>query len=311
MQKRATQPEDSSPPVDSTIVRLLRYIYRPLPLTVAAAWLGYWTLSPHVARWLPDLQQREEYRLVLSEMRLTPPGRWVPASLVDEVAERSSLPQPLPLLDPGLAEQVAQAFRAHPWVEGVREVRVTPRDGIAVHLDYRAPVLMAQTKRGVYPVDRAGVLLPPQDFSAEHTAEFPLLINAPSIPQGPAGTPWGDPAVEGAARLAEVLAPGQRLSDYWQRLGLEAIALLPRTQTGDKPAAPQYELLTDSGTRILWGHAPGEDVLEPSPAQKLDRLLRYLDAYGGFDQPYGPRRLDIHHWEEISQEPLDFSRQPR
>jgi hypothetical protein len=304
VRKRAADREQSPAGEDSPLVRLLRSLYRPLPLSVLACWLGFATLRPHVVKWLPDLQQRTEYRLAVRDIRLNSAGAWVPEDLVQEVVTRAELPDPLPLLDPGLTERVAKAFANHPWVKNVRSVRTSRSYGLVVDVEYRVPILMVQTKRGMYPVDREGVLLPPDDFTPEDTQQYPVFVNAMTVPQGPAGTPWGDPVVSGAARLAEVLAPQQQLEDIWLAFGLRAIAALPSSPGESNDTSAGFELLTDCGSRIEWGHPPGDDMLEPSAEQKLDRLRRYLDTYGSFDQPYGPRRLNIRHWEEITHEPL-------
>ena len=47
--------------------------------------------------------------------------------------------------------------------------------------------------------DADGVVLPSGDFTAESAAAYPRISGVESSPQGPEGSPWGDPVVEEAA----------------------------------------------------------------------------------------------------------------
>jgi hypothetical protein len=273
--------------------------YRPRVLILLAIVAGAVVLSPYARDWLPDLSALAEYQVDARSIQVTPPNRWVPDDLAGQVIRQAELPEQLSLLDDGLAEKLAAAFADHPWVARVVQVRTSRETGISVDLEYRTPVLMVETGRGAYPVDVEGVLLPPADFSVAEARRFPHLRNVKSQPAGPAGVPWGDVIVVGAARLATTLAPGQDLSRYWDRFQLEAIEAPVPGQAEPQLAELNYELVTRGGSRIVWGRPPGGDELEPPPAQKLGRLEQYLSRYGSFEAPDGPYRIDIRHFEVI------------
>lgn len=273
--------------------------YRPRVLLLLALGVAAVVLAPYVGGWLPDAAQLPEYQVAARSIQVTPGHRWVPDDLREQVIRRAELSEQLSLLDGNLAARVAAAFAEHPWVSRVMQVRVSRETGIAVDLEYRTPVLMVETSRGAYPVDGAGVLLPPADFSVAEVRRFPHLTNVKSQPAGPAGVPWGDVVVVGAARLATTLAPGQDMSRYWDRFRLEAIVAPVPGQAEPQIAELSYELLTRGGSRIVWGRPPGGDDLEPSAAQKLGRLEQYLSRYGSFEAPHGPYRIDIRHFEVI------------
>jgi hypothetical protein len=268
-------------------------------LLLLAIVAGTVVVCPHVSHWLPDPAELPEFQFEARSIQVTPPHRWVPHDLVEQVIRQAKLPDQLSLLDGDLAGKLAAGFADHPWVSRVVQVRVSGESGVAVDLEYRTPVLMVETGHGAYAVDVAGVLLPPADFSVASVRRFPLLKNVKSQPAGPAGTRWGDVVVVGGARLATTLAPGQDLSRHWDRFQLEGIEAPVPTQAVPQLTDLSYELVTRGGSRIVWGRPPGGDDLEPPPAQKLARLEQYLSRYGSFDAPHGPYRIDIRHFEVI------------
>ena len=282
---------------------LTRMFFRPRLLLLLAAAGSAITLYPRAKEWLPDLSGRPEYRLTLEDVHVTTQPAWIPSKFIEQAIERGRVTQPMSLLDDTLAEQIAAGFRQHPWVQSVKGVRVSKDAGIAVDLAYRRPVALVQMKQGLYPIDAQSILLPPADFPTAEATRYPLVVNVAATPRGPAGTRWGDVGVEGAARLAEVLAP------HWKKLGLAAI-VAPRRETAQAALdAMTYALLTPGGSRIVWGRAPETGHPgELSPAQKVSRLEDYLARYGNFDQPNGPYEIDIRHWKDMSRRPLGGTR---
>src|SRR5207247_10015721 len=114
-------------------------------------------------------------------------------------------PDRLRLLDEDLPARLAEAFARHPWVEQVERVTVVPPRQLEVHLVYRTPalaVLLAGQRRAV---DGQGVVLP----ATAGSEGLPLYAGPVTSPIGPAGQPWGDRALEAAARTAGYLLPHQ------------------------------------------------------------------------------------------------------
>ena len=285
---------------DSGIVRsALRQLYRPVTLATAAIVVCVAMLWPSVRRYIPDLASRAEYRLETAKIRITQPPRWVPTNLVEQVSDQANLPAELSLLEPNVLRDVAEAFALHPWVEEVVSVRKSFPAAIDVELTYRRPVAMVQVRQGVYPVDPSGVLLPPHDFSAADSKNYPQISGVLSTPQGPAGTDWGDPVVTDAAQLASELAPN------WKKFSLAAIVCPRSISPDDGFDAGVYELRTAGGSEIVWGHGPNSDHPgELTTAQKVERLEKYAAKFGGLDQPQGRFRIDIRHHRDIRRVPL-------
>jgi hypothetical protein len=272
---------------------------------------GLVMLAPYVRNWFPDPAGLDEFQFRARAIGVNPPNRWVPPDLVEQVVRRGELPERVSLLEPDLVRRVAEAFADDPWVARVVRVTVSRKSGIEAELEYRVPVLMVETARGVYPVDVEAVLLPPSDFSESDLKRFPLLRNVKTQPAGPAGTPWGDNVVLGGAKLAVALAPEQDLAGYWDRFQLASIVAPVPKNANARLEELAYELATRGGTRIIWGRPPGGDDLEPSPAQKLGRLEQYLSNYGSFEAPHGPYRIDIRHFDVIEVSALGDPPEPR
>jgi hypothetical protein len=308
--KHPDQPAAGSSSARAKLWGGARQLYRPVTLATTALVVLTGLQLPGLISRMPDLSERGEYLLPSSEIEITQPPHWVPRQLLHDVIENANLPEKLRLLDATLVHDVSEAFRLNPWVEDVVSVTKSYPAKVVVVLNYRRPVAMVEVKQGQYPIDSHGVLLPPQDFSVSDTRMYPFVTGVVSTPQGPAGTLWGDPVVEGAAGLAAELGPS------WKKLGLATILCPASADDRAKIDEGVFVLLSKGGSRIVWGHAPGTDHPgELSTKQKVGRLEDYVKRFGSFDQPQGPYQIDIRHWRDISRTPLsahhEFSRSSR
>jgi len=288
----------------SSVGRLARILYRPKLLLLLAMIVSGVVFAEQIQRWLPDLKQQPRYQLRAENVTITPPPRWVPVDIVEQVLQNAGLSNRATLLDDDLVAVLAKSFERHAWVEDVSGVRLRP-DGISVELTYRTPIAMVQLKRGLYPVDIAGTVLPPEDFSPTDAKRFPVIQNVKSPPHGAIGTRWGEIGVTAAAQLAEVLAA------HWKEFNLVAIHVPDMTSATTTVEQMAFTLLTEGGSQIVWGRAPGSHHPgDLSASQKIRRMKDYQEKYGRFDQPHGPYRIEIYHWREISRMPLSAGRAP-
>jgi hypothetical protein len=251
-------------------------------------------------RWGGQITQSEEYFVLPENIEVSPPPKWVKTDVKAEVVRDAGLTR-LPLLDKQLTIKVAQAFEAHPWIERVTRVRKLSHPArLSVDLDYRQPVAMVEvvieTRPGLLPVDKSGVLLPPQDFSEEQIQDY-LRISAPeTTPAGKVGNPWGDPRVQGGARIAALL------KDSWKTLGLHRL-VASRPDSVHKPPepldAPTYDLFTRGGTRIIWGTAPRADNAADAVTalKKISRLLAFAKTSDGLDSGKPPKEIDLRSYD--------------
>ena len=227
-----------------------------------------------------------EHNLQLSpeHLEITPPPSWIQTDIKQQVVRHGGLRE-LPILDKQLTVQVARAFAAHSWVARVVRVHKRPPNQVFVELKYRQPVAMVEVqiddRPGLLPVDREGVLLPPQDFTPEQARGY-LRISLENVqPAGPAGAVWEDLRVVEAARLAAVL------QDHWRRLNLYQI-----TANSVSKKSWVYETHVRSGARIIWGSAPqmgdASTANDPQIAvvkKKLQMLEAHLQTHGPLDDP--------------------------
>lgn len=280
---------------------LLYRVFQPGTLMLLACAAGSAVLTPWLLRQLPDLKSRPEYRVPFAEIELSPaPSGAVPNDLIRQVQRQREFPEEVSILDRTLAKRLAAAFREHPWIDAVREVRMTNPPRIVINVSYRRPVALISAKTGFYPIDPEGVLLPPTDFTPKDAERYPVVKNIRSIPAGPAGVSWGDPVVFASARLADTLR------NDWPELKLTAIIAPKPSKAETDPADLLFDLAAQGGSKIVWGRAPGSGHPgELSAAQKIGRLHKYLREFGGYDQPRGPYEIDIRHWQEITRRPLN------
>ena len=299
----------------SSIVPLVRRkVFRPTWLFLLAVAVSGVLAGPRLYERLPNLSERAEYQLQAEKIHLKDLPHWVPHDLVRQVARLENWDrEPISLLDDSSGKQIATAFARHPWVKKVDRVRILAGAEVELAITFRRPVAMVEAGSGkFYPVDADAVLLPPSDFSRADVKRYPTIINASTLPEGPAGSYWGDLMVLGAARLAERLGNNfDEKTSHWEHLNLAAISLPRREAAQLKIEELHYQLLTRDGSRILWGRAPGTDHPgELTAEQKIGRLTQYLADFGTFRPPQGPLEIDIRHWQEITQRRLSAVETP-
>lgn len=230
-------------------------------------------------RFGPDVRQQSDYVLQPENVILSGQPDWVKGDITAEALRNASLDTPLPLDDPELARRIARAFDVHPWVRSVDRVEVTSPAAAHVTITCREPVAMVRVAGGLLPVDGEGVVLPSDDFTPDEAAAYPVVDGVRSLPQGPAGSAWGDPAVEEAVAVVAVTRP------EWAPLSLVECRLVEVGQ------ASQWELVNTGGIAITFGSSPGQEAAgEPGMAGKIG-ALKQLAASGPVAEPADLRTL--------------------
>jgi hypothetical protein len=221
-----------------------------------------------------DVFRGAPYQLALDDIEITPLPSWIRSDVKAEALRDGSLDEPLPLADEDLAERIAKAFALHPWVAAVERVSKRYPAGATIELVYRRPVAMVEVPNGLFPVDAHSVLLPSGDFTAVEARNYPRIADVRGQPVGLVGSPWNDPIVTGAAKIADKLAP------IWKELGLYQIR--PMSESPQSVGANgAFELVTRDGASIVWGSAPGQERPgEPSASEKIARLKKLLADHG-------------------------------
>lgn len=245
------------------------------PAALSVLWPVLLILGGYVGwhRWGSEHVVKELYRVDVAKIQITEPPSYVRANVVKTVYRDTAM-EGLSLLDTQASAKIASAFSMHPWVRKVISVRKLPGGVVDIRLEYRQPVAMVlvetedptDQQNYVFPIDGDGVLLPPTEFARAETADF-IHIEIPGVSSQDrfAGTPFGDPRVEAAASLAEVLL------FYREQTQLASIGV-----HGDprQNKVPQLELTKFDRTRLFWGSPPGQELPgEPTAEMKLRTLL--------------------------------------
>jgi hypothetical protein len=227
------------------------------------AWRHYGTTHAH---W-------ENYSVGIDAIHVTPPPPWVHSDVKTDVVRLGSL-ENLSLLERNTSQRVAEAFALHPWVSNVQRVAKFYPASIQVQVAYRKPVAVVEVEHegqpGLLPVDRLGILLPPEDFSTGQVKLLPRVAVGKTFPVGAIGTSWGDERVAAGALVAEALC------DDWGQTSLFRIEALP-TIAGGSPEQTAFEIVTRDQRRFVWGRGPGREASGEKTAQeKRARLLELL-----------------------------------
>jgi hypothetical protein len=216
----------------------------------------------------------DRYHLPFTTIDCGPLPSYVPADFLQDVRQLGSFPETLDTRQPQLLEKLHAAFRKHPRVLDVKQVRLASSQKIVVELRFREPVALVQGEQK-WIVDAHGVLLPPLPGSAEGN-----LIPIEGVKECaivPPGQPW--PAVQAAATVAAAVRHDR------DTLRIAAVAL------SNDPLQPTVQLRTTGGSIILWRNLRAEDM--DDSAEKLRLLLDYVTRYGSLDVPEGPYRFDV------------------
>ena len=231
---------------------------------VAVAALAGWSIWSRVA---DSASAHPDGVLATDAVDVRGVASWVRCDLKAEALRNASLDGGLPLNDPELARRLARAFDMHPWVRQVVAVTLRHPAAATVQILCREPVAMVSVKGGLLAIDAEAVVLPSADFTADAAALYPRITGVDSSPQGPEGSPWGDPVVEEGAALAVAIGP------EWKPLGLTECR--PTVTYGQR----RWELIGPPPRTIRFGSAPGrEGAGEPSAAAKIARLRSLVSA---------------------------------
>lgn len=250
--------------------------------------LGLGTLWRRVG---PHLHQSPRFLLTEDKLQTTPQPDWIdPATQVRSEVFRDGSLQGLNLLDPQAAVQIARAFELHTWVKRVARVQKKAPGTVVVDLEYRRPIALVEVLfnnvLSYEPVDMEGVVLPEDLFRRDESqlSRYMKITADYSMPSGVLGTPWGDQRITGAANIAALIEKA------WQRWNLVRIIAHPP----DGPSGRcTFEICGRGSSRILWGHAPGQEAsTEPPALRKVLWLAEYFKQHGPLDAE-GPAGQDI------------------
>ncbi len=276
-----------------------------LGMLITAGFLAYFAWQASSS----SVSHSARYQITTSSISLNQQPEWLRADVKLEALSRSGLlTNPtngslgVSILDPvnQLEDRVVTAFEFHPWVLKVTSVVKSPPNQLNVEVEYRKPLgVLATTSNQVdqipyFPISEDGVLLPQNDLSPKDLGLLPRIDirqfqQAASSSPPQVGQRWTEPRVAGAIDIIS------HLGSRWQSFALLDIrpSVVPEIRGNQRYYV--YEIRSNSGTRIVWGAAPGNAPTdEHSFETKLDRLENYIAQSGKLDSiESSPALIDV------------------
>ncbi|MCP4590651.1 MAG: hypothetical protein GY842_07900 [bacterium] len=205
----------------------------------------------------------------------------VPPGLEETIAAKVAPFERARGYDPEICLKIGRALEADPWVRRVRSVSRLSDLRVVVECDYREPAVLIQIGNIFYVADNEAVRLP-GTYGYEQT--LPLIQGVGSEPPAP-GERWNAPDLDAGMALIHLIS---RETFAHQITGVQVHNFGGRLS----PRESHLVLATDrSGSLIYWGSAPGAEVEENSPAQKMAILRDNYARLGRVDANCGP--IDI------------------
>ncbi len=192
---------------------------------------------------------------------------------------RSILGGTVSIFEPRLAERVAAAYKASPWVRDVLGVRKEFPNRLEVSLDLRAPY--AVIKRGpVYTcISDDGTVLDPKVYvlTPDQTAGLLPVVEIPSDSRLPTlRKVWDDPAVAGGLEMLHLCR------GVLSKLPVALISIEMQKAVPPKPAVSMAWLSlgpdATKGPLVQWGRTPncGVSDFEVPTQTKVNSILAVL-----------------------------------
>jgi ABC-type amino acid transport substrate-binding protein len=159
--------------------------------------------------------------------------------------------------------QARQALLDSGWFTDVAQVRRTGSGDIVVEATFAIPFALVVDGVGEHLVDVGGRLLP-RSYVTGTAPAFPRIVGASVTRPSRPGLQWTGADVSAGMALARLVE-----SQRWrgQVTGIDVSGFRDRHV---------MDLLTDTGCRIVWGRAPGEEATAEVPSSQKLRYLAYL-----------------------------------
>jgi hypothetical protein len=178
------------------------------------------------------------------------------------------------------------ALRETGWFQDIVQVRRIDPQVIEVEARFVEPYAAIQTGSRNHLIDPDGTLLP-WSYPADVQSRLVVIRGVHFPPPGRAGGTWEGVDVAAALRLLSMIEP----RPWCSQVTAIDVSMYMREQV--------LRLVTDRGSVILWGRAPGEDDAAEIPAAgKLRRLDRFHDETGRIDRNVAGE-LDISRGEGV------------
>jgi hypothetical protein len=245
---------------------------------VAALWVA--GLAGIAAGWMfgvPELEAHVSARHATAEggpiqVRFRAQPAWMFPELQTQLSLTAATQIGRNVMDRNDLAAAREALLATGWFTQVRQVRRIGPTLIEVQATFLEPYALIRDREGDHLVDREARLIP-FSYPAGTPPRTIVIIGARFDRPARAGQVWEGADVEAAMQLCRLID-----AQPWreQVAGIDVTDALKRES---------IRLLTDRGTRIIWGRPPGEErSAEPPAGQKLSYLRHHFDQHGHIDR---------------------------
>lgn len=215
------------------------------------------------------------------------PATWVPRVVQDSLVQLVEANVSMNPFDTASLERGRRLLMSTGWFESVD--RVVRRAGGTIDIDatWRVPVALVRKNNRDYLIgsDAAPIRIPDgfKPMPGLYVIQNPLLEPPAEAGKLAYGTPWSGGDVQAALNLLLLLkdSPAQQ-----QITGIDLSEYLTKEE-------PKLLIVTDRGTKIVWGSAIGELAPGQVPIERrLARLEQQLRGFGRIDAQQ--ERLEIY-----------------
>lgn len=163
--------------------------------------------------------------------------------------------------DSKLLENIANRFSCSGWVREVQWARKSSDGTIVIACDFRRPIGMVQSKEGFIAVDADCYRLP--ELYSKMTPGWIAITGVRSSPP-PVGKPWNSKDLRAGVRLVSLF--------FDKTLGSQISTIDVSNYGGQELGKHRIVMHTQKGMTIRWGSAPGEEIYEPTAAEKITNI---------------------------------------
>ncbi len=246
----------------------------------------------------------EEFSLTQEKIALTPQPHWSELDLKEMVLDQSNGEQ-ASILDTELVPRTAGIMKQVGFVEQINSIEKS-KSGLNIDVIYRQPIALVELsavtmknkwpsnqmgKTVLLPVDRNGVLMPE---SIGDNLSLPwIAVLFPSQFEA-TWEQWPDARIHDAAAISSAFK--RPLSE----LGIQRITTNQIESNSSAQNLKPFELYSGSGTRIVWGNAPGKEADSEANAIEKIRAIEAVVAQYGILNEVDLGRIDVRSGKAIS-----------